>query len=386
MSDRELYFRHDGNEKGKWMQRSIMWLTIVTLACGWTGAQSQSAQNGFGNYPPAPKPEPLTETVHGVTLNDPYRWMERQDRRDDMLAWIAASSKQTTETLARLPGRAPLLKALEDSSRLSAIHDNVKLVAGRLFFTEIAPGQDIPVLKVRGNGKDRLFLDPMAGASADTHRVISNYAPSPDGTLIAIHLAEGGGEVGSMLFFHVATGKPTGDSLSPIWGEFQVNWIDNKTLTYIRLNSDRSQEDPLQNMTVYLHRIGTPSGTDVPVLGPKVGAGFPMAALEHPHVLTVPHSRWALASGTGARADERIGFASRASLLSGHPRWTQLASYDDKVNGFELVGDTFFYLTTSHDPNGEIRSLHLGKDTLATSHQLLASSGTVLNGRRHRLR
>ena len=136
----------------------------------------------------------------------------------------------------------------------------------------------------------------------------------------------------------------------------------------------------MQNMTVYLHRMGTPSGTDLPVLGPKVGAGFPMAALEHPHVFTVPHSRWALALGTGARADERIGFASRASLLSGHPQWTQLASYDDKVNGFELVGDTFFYLTTSHDPNGEIRSLQLGRDTLATSHQVFASSGTVLNG------
>jgi len=360
------------------MRLNGMWLPMMTVMCAWYGAHSQETHNGFGAYPPPPKAELVTETVHGVNVSDPYRWMEKTERRDEMVEWIKASSTQTTETLKKLPGRASLLQALEDASRASPNHSNVQLAADRVFFMELAPDGNVPVLKVRENGQDRLFLDPMAGAPAGSHRTINNYTASPDGKLIAVHMADGGGEVGTTRIYDVATGKPLDDVLTPIWGEFKVNWIDGKTVTYTRMNSGKTQEDAMENMSVYLHHLGTPISTDIPVLGSKVGAGFAMEAQEFPIIITTLNSRWAMAIAAGARADQRVGFTSIASLMDGKPQWTTLAGYDDKLNSYDLIGDTLFYLTTEHDPNGEIRSLELDKGTLATSQQVLASNGAVL--------
>jgi prolyl oligopeptidase len=89
-------------------------------------------------------------------------------------------------------------------------------------------------------------------------------------------MADGGGEVGTTRSYDVATGKRLDDVLTPIWGEFKVNWIDGKTVTYTRMNSGKTQEDAMENMSVYLHRLGTSISADITVLGSKVGAVFPM--------------------------------------------------------------------------------------------------------------
>jgi prolyl oligopeptidase len=343
-------------------------------------ASGQAVNNGFGPYPSAPKAEPLTETVHGITISDPYRWMESPAHHDEMVAWVKASSAQTTDTLARLPARAALLKALEDASRSSTVYSSVRSAGGRIFFLERAPDHDIAVLKVRENGQDRLLLDPMAGASAGTHRTINNSSISPDGKLVAVHMAEGGGEVGSIRIYDVATGKPLEDVLTPIWGEFSANWIDDKTLTYTRMKNASGGEEAMENMTVFLHRLGTPTSSDTPVLGSKVGAGFPMKPVEFPLIQIRPTSRYAIALAGGARADVRLGVTTVAALTSGKPEWVPLADYDDKINDFDLKGDTLYYLTTAHDPNGEIRSVDLRQGKLSASRSVPVPKGIVVNG------
>jgi prolyl oligopeptidase len=357
--------------------KSGLWLMTLVL-CAKTQTMAQTTNDGFGAYPPAPKAEPLTETLHGVKISDPYRWMESPDRREEMVAWVKASSAQTTSTLAKLPGRAPLLKALEDASRVGAVHSNVKLAGGRMFFLELASDANIPVLKVRENGSDRLFLDPMVGAPTGSHRTINNYMPSPDGKLVAIHTADGGGEVGATRFYDVVTHKVLDDVLTPIWGEFTVNWLDDKTVTYTRMNLAERQEDAMENMTVFVHHLGTPMSSDSAVEGSKVGAGFPMSTVEFPIVRTRQRSHWAIAESVNARADERVAFTSFASLITGKPKWKPLADYDDKVNDIDLVGDILYYLTTAHDPKGEIRSIDLDTGTLASSRLVLAAKGAVL--------
>ena len=354
-------------------------LRVTTFLLGVTSAIAAQVPNaGFGEYPQSPKAEPLTETVHGVSVSDPYRWMERPDRRDEMIAWIKASSAQTTETLGSLPGHGPLLKELESASRASESHSSVKLAGGRIFFLELAPDSNVPALKVREKGRDRTLLDPMAGAPKGSHRSIENYSSSPDGKLVAVHVAEGGAEVGATRFYDVATGRVLDDVLTPIWGEFSVNWLDGQTVTYTRMNVAERQEDAMENMSVFLHRLGTSMAADVPVQGSKVGLGFPMQPVEFPAVVTLLNSRWAIAVSGNARADVRIAFSSLESLKSGKPQWKPFVDYDDKVNDFDFSGDTFYYLTTAHDPNGEIRSLDLNKGRLAESEQVLAANGKVL--------
>jgi protease II len=42
--------------------------------------------------PPPTKTDPVTETLHGVKITDPYRWLENQDSPETR-AWLAEQDK-----------------------------------------------------------------------------------------------------------------------------------------------------------------------------------------------------------------------------------------------------------------------------------------------------
>ena len=61
-----------------------LWSLLLSAAL--TGVASMAAADGTLNYPPAAK-RPVTETLHGVTIVDDYRWME-DDSAPDVKAWV----------------------------------------------------------------------------------------------------------------------------------------------------------------------------------------------------------------------------------------------------------------------------------------------------------
>jgi protease II len=62
---------------------------------------------------PKTRTDAVTETVHGVTIHDPYRWLEDQ-QSPDTRAWIDAQNAYTRSVLDPLPGRAAITKRLEE--------------------------------------------------------------------------------------------------------------------------------------------------------------------------------------------------------------------------------------------------------------------------------
>ena len=92
---------------------------------------------------PSTEREPLTETLHGIEVDDPYRWLEGSaapemtgvepdlDRR--VAAWTAAQNAYTRTVLDAVPGRRELeerLRALMDVDQVTA----PAVRAGRYFF------------------------------------------------------------------------------------------------------------------------------------------------------------------------------------------------------------------------------------------------------------
>ena len=61
---------------------------------------------------PKTRTENVVETVHGVEVADPYRWLEN-GASEEVKGWTAAQNAYTRSVLDRVPGRNVIKRELE---------------------------------------------------------------------------------------------------------------------------------------------------------------------------------------------------------------------------------------------------------------------------------
>lgn len=149
---------------------------------------------------PVTAPRPVTETLHGVTVTDPYRWLEDQNSPETR-AWIDSQNAWTDKALADLPNRDALAKRLEqllavDESGLPTFRNN------RYFFTRRRVGEEKASIYVRKNGTDSVLIAAPANDPKHVNNVgISDV--SPDGKILAFYVREGGADEVRIHFYDV---------------------------------------------------------------------------------------------------------------------------------------------------------------------------------------
>src|SRR5215471_19904803 len=79
------------------MSRSITYLIAIGAAVCAIAATRLT--------PPPTRTDNVTETLHGVKITDPYRWLEDQ-KSPETRAWIDVQAKFARSYLDVLPGRA----------------------------------------------------------------------------------------------------------------------------------------------------------------------------------------------------------------------------------------------------------------------------------------
>jgi len=110
--------------------------------------------------PPATETKPVTEDLHGVSVTDPYRWLEDQ-QSPETRAWIERENAYTDQILGDLPSKqrfADRVKALLATDQMS-----IPFVrGGRYFFTKRPVGKDQFAIYMResATGPDILLIDP----------------------------------------------------------------------------------------------------------------------------------------------------------------------------------------------------------------------------------
>jgi len=151
--------------------------------------------------PPPLAAGPHTDTYWGVTLADPFRRLE--DTRDAQVQqWMRAQADATASTLARIPGRQPMLERMREieGSAGGLTSNVVRTDGGRFFFMRRNPGQDQFSLIWRDgpDGTDHVIVDPeaLSKAAGRPHAVL-DFAPSRDGSRLAYAIQVGGGEIGT---------------------------------------------------------------------------------------------------------------------------------------------------------------------------------------------
>ena len=211
--------------------------------------------------PPVAPVKPVTDTYFGVTVVDPYRYMENM-KDPEVAGWTKAQADYTHAVLSKIPGRATLYKEIETrGDAASARVYDVQIVGTKVYYQKRRADENIGKLYVRDGfgGVERLLVDPDTVKSADgKHSAIDWFVPSPDNKYLGYGMSPGGSEESVLHIIEVASGKPTGDVIDRAnFGN--PSWLDGSRFVYNRLQKlpeGAPATDKYQNSRVYVHRMG----------------------------------------------------------------------------------------------------------------------------------
>lgn len=87
--------------------------------------------------PPTPR-APVTTTMHGVTVRDPYRWLE-DAKSPKVQAWIDAQNAYADSVMGRFKDARAITERVRQLSITSTQQYAPQLVHGTLFFMRETP-------------------------------------------------------------------------------------------------------------------------------------------------------------------------------------------------------------------------------------------------------
>jgi prolyl oligopeptidase len=125
---------------------------------------------GLASAPPFSPVEPVTEVLHGVSITDPYRWLEDQNSPRTR-CWIEEQRSFARACLDRLPGRDRIRGRIREFLAVET-YDSPQRAGNRYFFRKRLADQEQPCIYMRDgtNGEDRLLVDPPITARENTRR------------------------------------------------------------------------------------------------------------------------------------------------------------------------------------------------------------------------
>ncbi len=204
------------------------------------------------------------ELLHGVRVEDPYRWLE-DGASAETKQWVADQNAVTFDYLASLPWRERM------RSRLTALWSYERFSrpfrAGRRWFwlyNEGLQNQDVLFTAHRPDAAGRLLLDPNA-LSTDGTVALSGLSASPDGRLLAYAVSVAGSDWQEWRVRCADTGEDLPDLLR--WAKFtDAAWTrDGKGFFYARFDEPAEGQEFQQqslNHKVYYHRLGDEQAQD----------------------------------------------------------------------------------------------------------------------------
>ena len=213
-----------------------------------------------------------------------------------------------------------------------------------------------------------MILDPNA-LDAQGGISIDFWAPSPDGTRVAVSLSSGGSEDGELHLYDVATGKELGEPIPHVnYGTAggSVAWLpDGRSFLYTRYPApgERPPEDVHFWQQVWRHRIGTPVGQDVP----ELTEGLPRIA--EIAFRTTRDARWIVADVRNGDGGEHAFY-----VREGDGKWAQASRFEDRLVDAAPGEDGNLYLLSVRALRGRVLRVPLASPELGRA-QVLVPEG-----------
>jgi prolyl oligopeptidase len=250
--------------EGTPMKKSTAIAVSLFMQINSVSAQTLESDVSEIEYPKTERID-VTEERFGVTVADPYRWLEDTEGKSGAVAtWVEAQNKVTRRYLHALPGRDILeqrMKALFEYERYTVPRKR----GDKYFFTFNKGLENQPALYVRDGalGQARLLIDPNTW-SDDNADAIGEWSVSDDGRHVAFSVQKGGTDWRTIRVLDVESGQELQDVVD--WARFtHIDWApDSSGFFYSGMPEpvQGASGAAIANHVVYFHRLGTPQAED----------------------------------------------------------------------------------------------------------------------------
>lgn len=213
---------------------------------------------GLATAPPFTPIEPVTEVLHGVSVTDPYRWLEDQDSPRTR-QWIEEQTQYAREYLDRLPGRQKIRERIREFLAVETYH-SLQKAGNRYFFRKRLPDQEQPCICMRAgaDGEDQLLVDP-AEHGTGKYTAVKPLRVSPDGRLLLFEVKEGGERTGTFKLLEIETKRTLPDALPRGYLRGFAFAPDGKSFCYV--HEPANGKEPHRH-AAFRHALGTAFGED----------------------------------------------------------------------------------------------------------------------------
>ncbi|PIE19806.1 MAG: peptidase S9 [Proteobacteria bacterium] len=217
--------------------------------------------------------EVVVDTLHGVKVEDPYRWLEKLKGNDEARRWLDAQDRHARAFLAKVPDREKLRARLAELSYVESVSAPFRR-GKRTFFSRRHKDKEKAVWYWRQGkqGKPKVLIDPNT-LSKDGSVSLRGLSISWDGRKLAYKLSENAADEATLYVMDIGTGKTSSIDRIPGAKYAHASWTPRAAgFYYTRLPVDATipvAERPA-HAAVYYHRLGEDPKKDK-LVHPKIG-------------------------------------------------------------------------------------------------------------------
>jgi prolyl oligopeptidase len=309
------------------------------------------------------RPE-IVETLFGVEVRDPYRWLEDFDD-PEVQSWVEQQDRLSRKLLDALPERESIARRLAEllyvEQRSVPVRRTLPDGTAR-YFLSIKPADKEKAIHYTKDGKDgplRVLLDPNT-MSEDGSLSIGGVYPSLDGRWVGYLEKPNNADNSNIVVLEVDTRRVhDGDTIRDV-RHTAPSWTPDASgfyYTWTPSDAGVSPEERLAHAEVRFHALGTdPKRDDVvhPATGDASKLLGAFVSRDGKYVFAYVRSGW-------VRDDVYIQFTERAD-----GKWHPFATGEEAVYSIEVHGGSIYVMTNSGAPR--FRVFRVSPEKLAREH------------------
>lgn len=139
----------------------VLFIVCLSAGCNLYNNNSNKVANAQYKYPDT-KTVQASDTYFGITVYDPYRWLEDL-KNPEVQDWFKTQADYTNTQLAKIPNQNKLIRELNDYDAMRSVwYSPLAKAGGKYFYQKRMSGEQASKLYYQQGeaGREVLLFDP----------------------------------------------------------------------------------------------------------------------------------------------------------------------------------------------------------------------------------